>query len=263
MPRIYRWVEGLSPSFTVQDLVIPWAMLPTSIATLALAWWAFRKVGLPVPLPGQLGRSSKGTVPAAGITAAAALAAWLGMIALGSVTVTRNPEFTWVALVTSIPWVLFQSASEELWARGLYLGVLHGPFGDAWANWIQAIGFGALHFISAAGLRGTAGPGYWLLGISTTLLGLICGWATLRWGNLWAPIAIHFVWNWVSSTLTGLPCSGSIPMPGPFLSKDVGYTRWLHGGVIGVEGSVLGVTVFLAMALWISRWPLSQATESN
>ncbi len=175
------------------------------------------------------------------------------MMATGAVSVTRNPAFTWVGLVVSIQWVLFQSAFEEVWARGLYFNALREPFGDTWANGIQAAGFGALHLIAYSDMRGMAGPAYWYLGASTVLLGLACGWAVLRLGNLWAPIAIHFVWNWVTSTLTGLPCSGSNPLPGPFLSKAVGDARWLNGGVIGVEGSVLGVAVLVAMAIWVWR----------
>ncbi len=260
-PKLTHWIEGLSSSFTFQDLAIPWASLLYSLTTLSIACLFLRALGIRVQWDGFIRRSWQGILESTGLAASAALAAWIGMIALGSVAVSRNPEFTKIGFVISFQWVLAQSALEEVWVRGLYFNALREAFDDSWALWIQALGFGALHFVSAGDLKAVAGPAYVLLGISTALLGLACGWAVLRWGNLWAPIAIHFVWNWVTSSLTGLPCSGSVPMPGPFLSKVVGEIRWLNGSVIGVEGSVLGVLALLALTVWLWIKAPAQARE--
>lgn len=256
IPLVYPFIEKLSPSQLVQDLATPWVTSPVTVFSMILACWLLKALGIDAGWSWFVSRNRGGIVWGAAAAGIGALAIWMICLGAGANSVGRNPQFTWAGVPIYLQWVFFQSASEEIVARGLYLNLFREGFGDTWAVWIQALLFGFLHYLAyrdAPFLAGMRGPSFGLMVASTTVLGLLCGLAALRWGNLWAPITIHFVWNWVSSTLTGLPCSGSFPLPGPFLTKTIGNAQWLHGGLIGMEGSVLGLAALVAMTAWLAH----------
>lgn len=94
-----------------------------------------------------------------------------------------------------------------------------------------------------------------LLGLINTFgFGLVLGYAYLRSGNLWLPIAIHFGWNW-ALVIFGLNVSG-------FKMGVTGYVvRWRvselwSGGAYGPEASVLTCGIIVGLLWLLHRAPL-------
>jgi uncharacterized protein len=68
-----------------------------------------------------------------------------------------------------------------------------------------------------------------------------------RTGDLWFPIGFHFSWDYAESFIFGVPDSGNVAT-GHLLSTHMHGSKWLTGGSVGPEGSVL---VFFVMGLTV------------
>jgi membrane protease YdiL (CAAX protease family) len=69
-----------------------------------------------------------------------------------------------------------------------------------------------------------------------------------RTGDLWFPIGFHFSWDYAESFIFGVPDSGNVAV-GHLFSTQMHGPKWLTGGPVGPEGSViafliLGLTAF-------------------
>jgi len=92
------------------------------------------------------------------------------------------------------------------------------------------------------------------------LLGLICVFAVgllaclmlRRTGDLWFPIGFHFAWDYGESFIFGVPDSGSVAV-GHLLSTHMHGSKWLTGGSVGPEGSVLAFVLLGVTALAFNR----------
>jgi uncharacterized protein len=70
-----------------------------------------------------------------------------------------------------------------------------------------------------------------------------------RTGNLWFAVGFHAAWDWGETFLYSVPDSGT-QFPGHLLKSSFHGPRWLTGGMVGPEGSVL---CFVVIALtWIA-----------
>jgi CAAX protease family protein len=100
--------------------------------------------------------------------------------------------------------------------------------------------FGALHL----GNRGEA----WVGALAAAFIGLFWCFTLRRTGTLWFAVGMHAAWDWGESFLYSVPDSGTVA-PGHLLSSSFHGPRWLTGGSVGPEGSVL---VFVLIALmWL------------
>jgi membrane protease YdiL (CAAX protease family) len=76
-------------------------------------------------------------------------------------------------------------------------------------------------------------------------VGLLACLMLRRTGDLWFPIGFHFSWDYAESFIFGVPDSGNVAA-GHLLSTHMHGSKWLTGGSVGPEGSVL---VFVLLGL--------------
>ncbi len=70
-----------------------------------------------------------------------------------------------------------------------------------------------------------------------------------RTGNLWFAVGFHMAWDWGETFFYSVPDSGTL-FPGHLLKSSFHGPRWLTGGMVGPEGSVL---CFLVIAVtWMA-----------
>ena len=78
--------------------------------------------------------------------------------------------------------------------------------------------------------------------------GLLLGAAYKFSGNLWFPIGIHWIWNYVQGHILGFAVSG-IPVSSKLFSPIVSGPDIVTGGSFGAEASVIAVGVGLILAV--------------
>jgi membrane protease YdiL (CAAX protease family) len=110
--------------------------------------------------------------------------------------------------------------------------------------WPAAIITSLILGVAHAGNSGEA-----LLGlVGVFAVGLLACLMLRRTGDLWFPIGFHFSWDYAESFIFGVPDSGNVAT-GHLLSTHMHGAKWLTGGPVGPEGSVLafvllGLTTF-------------------
>lgn len=126
---------------------------------------------------------------------------------------------------------------EEFTFRGYTLFTLSSGVGFWPAALFLSFLFGAIHM---------GNPGEeWAGGLAAALIGLWLALTVRRTGTLWLAIGFHLSFDWGETFLYSVPNSGSV-MPGHLLSSHFHGPRWLTGGSVGPEGSLL---VFGVIAL--------------
>ena len=163
----------------------------------------------------------------------------------------RDPEFpASFSLSFFLPAILiFGAFGEEMLFRGYALSDAGDGIGTV---------LGAAADERSFRVRACRKPERVLLGLINTFgFGLVLGYAYLRTGDLWLPIAIHFGWNW-ALVIFGLNVSG-------FKMGVTGYpVRWhvsdlWSGGAYGPEASVLTCGIIVALLWVLHRAPASAA----
>ena len=132
---------------------------------------------------------------------------------------------------------LFVGLFEEFAFRGYTLATLTRAMGFWPAALVLSFFFGAIHM----GNQGEA----WMGALAAGLIGLWLALTVRRTGDLWLAIGFHLAFDWGETFLYSVPDSGTL-MPGHLLSSHFHGPRWLTGGSVGPEGSVL---VFGVIAL--------------
>jgi uncharacterized protein len=85
--------------------------------------------------------------------------------------------------------------------------------------------------------------------LAAAAIGLFFCLTLRRTGNLWFAVGFHMAWDWGETFFYSVPDSGTI-FPGHLLKSSFHGPRWLTGGVVGPEGSVL---CFLVIAVtWVA-----------
>jgi membrane protease YdiL (CAAX protease family) len=112
--------------------------------------------------------------------------------------------------------------------------------------------FGAIHLQN---------PGEaWVGALCAGLIGLFFCFTLRRTGSLWFAVGMHASWDWGESYLYSVPDSGGM-VTGHLLNSSFHGARWLTGGSVGPEGSVLVFVVIAASWLVFDRvYPKSQLT---
>lgn len=94
----------------------------------------------------------------------------------------------------------------------------------------------------------------WMGGVAAGMLAFaLCAslWLT---GNLWFAIGFHAGWDWTQTFFWGVPDSGHLAN-GHFLNSSLHGSRWMTGGTVGPEGSVIApVVALLVMGLLFLRF---------
>ena len=87
---------------------------------------------------------------------------------------------------------------------------------------------------------------------SVVLFGLLLCLFLRRSGNLWCAVGFHAAYDW-GQTFFGVPDSGIAPYHNLFNSTFSG-SRWLTGGIVGPEASVLTPIALALVALVFTRY---------
>jgi membrane protease YdiL (CAAX protease family) len=157
-----------------------------------------------------------------------------GGVALAGLRIVKFAGF-WAVLF------LVVAAFEEFLFRGYSQFTLARSFGFWPAALLLSALFGSVHL----GNKGEA----WTGALGAAIIGLFWCFTLRRTGSLWFALGMHAAWNWGETFLYSVPNSGIVE-PGHLLRSSFHGSRWLTGGSVGPEGSVL---LFVLVAL---MWPV-------
>jgi membrane protease YdiL (CAAX protease family) len=142
----------------------------------------------------------------------------------------------WFSLLWAMVFVL-TGIAEEAAVRGYPQFTLAGSIGF----WPAAVITSLILAVAHVGNSGEAVVGL----IAVFGDGLVACLMLHRTGDLWFPIGFHFAWDYAESFVFGVPDSGNVAI-GHLLSAETQGSKWLTGGSVGPEGSVL---VFIILGL--------------
>lgn len=154
-----------------------------------------------------------------------------GHIALHGVRIARFAAF-WAAMF------LLVAFFEEFLLRGYAQFTLARGIGFWPAGIVLSCAFGLIHL----GNGGEQWPGL----LAAAFIGLFSCLTLRRTGNLWFAVGFHAAWDWGETFFYSVPDSGLV-FPGHLLHSSLQGPRWLSGGSVGPEGSVVCFVV-IAMA---------------
>ena len=155
-----------------------------------------------------------------------------------------------------------------LWAIGfvlvgifeefLFRGYTQYTLGAGIRFWPSAVllsaAFGAVHL-------GNSGEG-WVGALSVFCFGMFACFTLRRTGNLWFAIGFHAAGDYAETFIYSVPDSGQTAI-GHLLNSSLHGPRWLAGGTIGPEGSVMVFVVFaIAFAAFNWAYPPKKITTS-
>jgi len=144
---------------------------------------------------------------------------------------------------------------EEFTFRGYTQFTLARKMGFWPAAFLLSSIFGAIHLQN---------PGEaWVGALCAGLIGLFLCFTLRRTGSLWFAVGMHASWDWGESYLYSVPDSGGMST-GHLLNSSFHGPRWLTGGSVGPEGSVLVFVVIAASWLVFDRvYPKSPAEDGR
>jgi uncharacterized protein len=134
---------------------------------------------------------------------------------------------------------------EEFGFRGYVQYTLASGMGFWPAAFVISGLFGVTHLL--------ADPNENVVGSAAVVMfGLLLCLFLRRTGNLWCSVGFHMAYDWGQTFFYGVPDSGIVPYHNLFNSTRHG-ARWLTGGDVGPEASVLTPIALLVVALVFSR----------
>ena len=144
---------------------------------------------------------------------------------------------------------------EEFFFRGYLQFTLASGIGFWPAAILLSLVFAAVHITN---------PGESLAGIPDLFAIALFFCLTLRrTGDLWFAIGFHAAFDFGESYLYSVPDSGLLT-PGHLSSASLHGPKWLTGGVVGPEGSVLSVAIILLTFVVFDRvYPASRSQETR
>lgn len=127
--------------------------------------------------------------------------------------------------------VFFAAASmEEIMVRGYIQGRLMTKMNKFGAMAVASLTFAAMHIPN---------PNIGLFPLFNLFLaGLMLGASYMYTRNLWFPIALHTVWNWIQGPVLGYEVSGTKMFPSVF-HLNLPEENIINGGRFGFEGSII------------------------
>lgn len=170
----------------------------------------------------------------------------LAILALHGVQITSGPVHGGKLLGSAAAWgvaFLLVGFNEEFGFRGYMQFTLTTGIGF----WPSAFVFAGLF-----GLAHSRNSGENVFGeLSVVLFGLLFCLFLRRRGNLWWAVGFHMGYDWAETFFWGEPDSGFLPTYN-FLTSNFHGPRWLTGGSVGPEASVLTPICLLIVAVLFS-----------
>jgi membrane protease YdiL (CAAX protease family) len=158
----------------------------------------------------------------------------LGHLALHGVRIVKFAMF-WAAMF------LLVGLFEEFLFRGYSQFTMTRAIGFWPSAAVLSCMFGLSHLQNAGE--------QWIGLLAAGVIGLFLCLTLRRTGTLWFALGFHLAWDWGETFFYSVPDSGTL-FPGHLLKSSFHGPRWLTGGMIGPEGSVL---CFVLMAVvWVA-----------
>jgi membrane protease YdiL (CAAX protease family) len=133
---------------------------------------------------------------------------------------------------------------EEFLFRGYTQFTLATGIGFWPAAFLLSAGFASAHLLNPG--EGPVGA------LSVFTIAMFFCLTLRRTGSLWFAVGLHAAWDWSETFLFSVPNSGLVA-PGHLSNSALHGARWLTGGTVGPEGSVMTFTVmgaaFIVFAL--------------
>jgi uncharacterized protein len=156
-----------------------------------------------------------------------------GHLALHGIRIVKFAAF-WMVMFLSV------GLLEEFLLRGYSQFTLARGIGFWPAAIALSVVFGLIHLEN----DGES----WTGALAAAAIGFFFCLTLRRTGSLWFAVGFHMAWDWGETFFYSVPDSGMIS-PGHLLSSSFHGSRWLTGGSVGPEGSVL---CFIVIAVnWI------------
>jgi hypothetical protein len=125
--------------------------------------------------------------------------------------------------------------------------------------WPAALILSGLFWLSHMGNPGET----WVGGLATALAALVFCVSLWLTGSLWFAIGMHAGWDWAETYVFGVADSG-IPANGHLLNTTLSGSKWMTGGTVGPEGSVIELLVVsVAIGLLFVRFRRPAARVST
>jgi uncharacterized protein len=166
---------------------------------------------------------------------------------LGVLFLTGNASFNGfdthgsIALYFAVMWAaafLMVGFFEEF----LFRGYPQFTLGTGIGFWPTAFLLSGLFWLGHMGNPGET----WVGGLATCLAALVFCVSLRLTGNLWFAIGMHASWDWTETYFFGVADSG-MPANGHLLNTSLTGSKWMTGGTVGPEGSVVELLVCLAV----------------
>ena len=163
-----------------------------------------------------------------------------GIMALAGCYRIAGAQFD-TAQFTGFFFFLLVAVCEEVIFRGVLFRLIDDRWNTVAALFFSAVIFGAAHFTNP-------GATWWSSVAIAIEAGLLLGAAYKFSGNLWFPIGIHWIWNYVQGYVLGFAVSG-VPVDTKIFSPIVSGPDIVTGGPFGAEASVISVGIGLILAV--------------
>jgi CAAX protease family protein len=209
-----------------------------------------------LPLKGAFGRRFwEGAVWGLAALSLLIITIWLGHgYAFGGVALGGHQLFRYAGLWA----VAFLAVAffEEFLMRGYALFTLTTGIGF----WPSAV---VLSCLFGAGHLENTGES-WVGALSAGLVGVFFCLTVRRTGSLWFAVGFHAAWDYAESFIYSVPDSG-VMVPEHLMDSTFRGPRWLTGGSVGPEGSVLALVLIGLLCLAFNglhravRFPLPSA----
>ena len=184
------------------------------------------------------------------VTLMMGLIAAFGGFSLGTLA-ARGTDIFKYALLWALAFLVV-GFFEEFSFRGYLQSTLGSGIGFWPAALILSIVFGAIHL----GNKGEA----WVGALGAGSFGLLATFTLRRTGSIWFAIGEHMAFDWGETFLYSVPDSGLLAR-GKLLNSSIHGPRWLSGGSIGPEGSVMAfVTLLIVAALFNYFYPAKKTS---
>lgn len=125
--------------------------------------------------------------------------------------------------------------AEEFTFRGYAQFTLTTGVGFWPAALITSAIFGAIHL-------GNPGEG-WIGAVEVFIFGMFACFTLRRTGNLWFAVGFHAAGDYAETFLFSVPDSGMLAK-GHLINSSLHGSKWLTGGTIGPEGSLIDLALF-------------------
>ncbi len=165
----------------------------------------------------------------------------VGIMALAGCYRITGAHFNLTAQLQGFFFFLLVAVCEEVIFRGVLFRLIDDRWNTGVALIVSALVFGAAHLINP-------GADWWSSIAIAVEAGLLLGAAYKCTGNLWFPIGIHWIWNYVQGYVLGFAVSG-IPVDDKIFTPVISGPELLTGGVFGAEASVISVGIGAVLAI--------------